>query len=456
MPTSGMIHALNEDPRERAVAFDDAQQLLAPPATEPPHEPETKRRMRVAFITEWFPPEPAAAPLWIAQALRDNGAQVAVVTGAPHYPSGNVGEGFRAWRRVREVRDGFPVIRVPEYPSHDTSAARRMATFGSFALSSSALAGRAVGGADVALVYSSPATAALPALIAKLRYSTPYVLLVQDLWPDSVFASGMLSEGAATRIGRAGLGSFVSQSYRHASHIAVISPGMRTRLIQRGVPPEKISVIYNWVDESVLRPLAPNGLLRSRLGLSATDVLVVHAGNQGEAQSLGPWIEAIGRLADLRHVHLVLLGTGTQHGLLRRLTRELALEDRVHFLPPVPLAAVAELTADADALVVSLRNDPLFAITLPSKTQAALAQGKPVLVSAPGDAAQLITAAGAGWVALPDDPDSMGGALRSLESASPPERRRRGIAAFEYYRVHMSASAGGSRITEILRRAASR
>jgi glycosyltransferase involved in cell wall biosynthesis len=394
--------------------------------------------------------------VWIAEALRERGAEVGVVTGAPHYPSGRVLDGYRARGWIRETQHGFTVVRVPEYPSHDTSALRRIATFGSFALSATALATRTIGAADVALVYSSPATSALPALAAHSLNGTPYVLLVQDLWPDSVFASGMVGDGTITRAMRGVLEAFVARTYREAAHIAVIAPGMRERLVERGVPAEKVTVVHNWVDESVLRPVAPNGRLRALLGLGADEVLVVHAGNQGEAQALGHWVAAMARLGDLPHLHLVLLGAGTQHDSLRRQVTALGLQHQVHLPAPVRLSEVAEHTSDADALAVSLREDPLFAITLPSKTQAALAQGKPVVVSAPGDAARVVTAAGAGWVARPDDEESIARALRAVAEAPAEDRRRRGEAGLAHYRGHMSATVGGDALAGILRRAAGR
>ena len=172
------------------------------------------KKTKAVLVTQWFPPEPDGAPLWIAEALRDQGIDVGVVTGVPHYPTGVPATGYKGTDWKRDTARGFRILRVPEYPSHDTSAIRRIATFGSFAISSAALASRTIGRADVTLVYSSPATSALPAMVARARYGTPYVLLIQDLWPDSIFATGFLNGALAGRGRACGFNAFVDASYR--------------------------------------------------------------------------------------------------------------------------------------------------------------------------------------------------------------------------------------------------
>jgi glycosyltransferase involved in cell wall biosynthesis len=407
--------------------------------------------MRLAYLSEWFPPEPEGAPNWIARALRDRGFDVGVVTGVPHYPSGTPAAGYD-WRSLRrETIDGFPVLRVPEFPSHDGSAARRIATFGSFALSSASLGARAIGEADVCLVYSSPATAALAAMVARRRFGVPYVLVIQDLWPDSMLFSGFLGEGLARRSLGAASHRFVDATYRGASHIAVISPGMKDALTARGVPEEKVSVVYNWVDEDVLGPRPASGVLRRKVGVPDSDFLMLFAGNQGEAQGLEAWVEAVGLLHDRPDVHLLLMGGGTRTSRLKGLADRIGVIDRVHFLPPVPVEQVSELTADADVGVVSLTDQPLFRITLPSKLQAALAQGKPVLCSVPGDGARIVTAAGAGWTAAPDDPSSIAAAVLQAASTGADGLAARGRAGRDYYLEHMSQEVGSGRLAEILR-----
>lgn len=358
-------------------------------------------------------------------------------------------EGYRWTGWKRETVSGFPTLRVPEYPSHDASAIRRMATFGSFALSSATLAARSIGSADIALVYSSPATAALPAMVARARWGTPYVLQIQDLWPDSFFEAGFV-RGAPLGIAGSLASSFVQASYRGASHVCVITPGMRRALIERGVPEQQVTVVFNWVDEVTLRPVPSSGVLRDQLGLARTDFIALFAGNAGEAQGLMAWVEAFGRLSDMPTSHLAFLGGGTQRERLQAAVEAHRLGHRVHFLDAVPSAQVAPLVADADVSVVSLADRPLFRITMPSKLQAALAMGSPVIASCAGDVADVVQASGAGWVAKPEDSASIAETVRAAVNAGPDHRSERGGQGLRFYQERMSRHVGSALLADVL------
>lgn len=404
---------------------------------------------KVTLLTEWFPPEGRGFPLNIAQGIRDADMAVNVVTGVPHYPTGVPADGY-PWRSRRcQTIDGFPVLRVPEFPSHDRSPLRRIVTFGSFALSSAAWGSRTIGQSDVCLVYSSPATAALAAMKAHRRYGVPYVLHIQDLWPDSLLSAGFELSGTLRRLLSGVSGRFVDAAYRGAAHVAVTSPGMRTALIDRGVPNEKVSVVYNWVEEGVLTPRPASGLLRRRLGLADADFVLLFAGNMGEAQGLDAWVEAVNLLQDLSNVHFVLVGDGTRRqGLVEMAER--GRRERIHFLHAVPLAEAAVLTADADVCVVSLTDVPLFQMTLPSKLQGLLAQAKPVISSVPGDGARVVETAGAGWTAKPDDAVSIAAVIRQASQQSREDLAERGRSGYAYYLEHMSRTVGSRRLAQIL------
>lgn len=417
------------------------------------HTVSNREPLRLSFVTEWFPPEVNGVVLWIAQAMRGQGFDVGVVTGVPHYPTGKIAEGYSGTRRVFDVVEGFRTVRVPEYPSHDTSAARRFATYASFAISGSALGGRTIGESDVTLVYSSPATSALPAMYARVRFGTPYVLLIQDLWPDSIFATGFLKNGAVKSLAEPAVNAFVQASYRAASHICVISPGMRRALVERGVAREKVSVVYNWVNETVLSPAPRDGELRRRLGLGENAFVAMFAGNAGEAQGLRAWLAAMSLISDLEDVHLVFLGGGTQRKALKMEAKSRGTGARVHFLDPVPPLAMPPLVADADVSIVSLADRPLFEFTLPSKVQASLAMASPIIASCAGDPADVVRESGSGWIADPENPGSIARAIREAYMAGRQERVRRGLVGRRYYERHMAQDIGSRRLAEALRTA---
>ena len=183
-------------------------------------------KLRVTLVTQWYPPEPAQQPEWIADALAADHCDVNVLTGVPNYPNGVVAPGYRAWQRSREVLNGRVVTRTPLYPSHDSSSLRRILNYASWALTAALWGGRAFASSEVSLVYSSPATAALPAMWQRRRRGVPYVMIVQDLWPDSIFSSGFLRRPSVRRVVEPIVNAFVNRTYRNASGVVVISPGM--------------------------------------------------------------------------------------------------------------------------------------------------------------------------------------------------------------------------------------
>lgn len=408
--------------------------------------------LRLAYVTQWFPPEPVAAPIWIAQALRRQGWDVRVLTGLPNYPDGIVHEGYRTWRTRRDEVDGLDVIRAPLYASHDSSALRRMANYVSWALRSSSVRRSPLASADATLVYSSPATAALPAMVARRRFGTPYILLVQDVWPDSIFASGFLKGGRVRSLAERLVGRFAEAAYRGAHAIAVISPGMKDLLVERGVPAEKVHVVFNWADEAVFRPGPADPGFRDSLGVADDDFLVMYAGAQGPAQDLDTVIDAAIALRDHHRVHIALVGAGVSRDALRERARVEGLS-RVHFVDPVPLGDMPSILPCGDAHLVSLANHDLFKITLPSKTQSLMAAGQPIIVSAPGDAARVVLEARAGIAVPPSDGAALAAAILEMSKMNRTERAALGEAGLAAYQRDMSEAVGAGRLSDLLRAA---
>jgi len=405
------------------------------------------RRPRLAYVTQWFAPEPTAVPVWIAEALQRQGWDVSVVTGIPNYPDGVVKDGYRAWRPQREIHQGMRLVRAPLYPSHDGSAIGRIANYLSWALSVVIVGRSVLRGSDAVVVYSSPVTAGLAAHLR--RHRTPFVLIVQDVWPDSVFASGFLSRAWIRRLVEGPVRRLCDWHYRSADRVAVIAPGMRDRLIARGVDPAKVALVYNWVDERAFQPGPRAGRLHAQLGISPDDFVLMYAGNHGAAQRLDVAVDAVAALAD-DGVHLVMVGNGIEKAPL--MARAAGI-DNIHFCDPVPVEQVGDLMADADAQLVSLDDHELFRIALPSKVQAAMASGSVVVAAAPGDAARIVEEAGAGLACAPGSVNELEAALRKLSQSDRDELDAMRGRARAYYDEHMSEAVGGLRLAGLVRAA---
>lgn len=403
--------------------------------------------MRIAFVTQWFPPERGTlVSAAIADGLAGRGHQVDVVTGFPNYPTGRLHPDYplRPYRRDRP-RAGVVVHRGPLYPSHNANALGRMANYTSFAIASSWTARRRLARPDVWLTYSSPATAALAAGTAPRRLRAPSCLIIQDLWPDSVTESGFVG-GRLGQIAEVALTRFCDWTYRRSDAIGVISPGMRGILVGRGVPPAKIHDTPNWIDDGHLRPPGEWGAeLREPLGLPPGR-LFMYAGNLGELQGLEPLVEAF---AACPQAQLVLIGDGVAKDVLRRSCAQRGL-DNVHFLPPQDVSRIGDYIAASDVQIVSLKDTPLLRATMPSKVQASLAAGRPVLAHAPGDVAELIVRAGAGLAAPPGDIAGTAAVVRQFCAADEDRLRQWGQAARHCYEREFAPAAGAARLEKML------
>jgi colanic acid biosynthesis glycosyl transferase WcaI len=364
--------------------------------------------LRILSLSQWYSPEPDSKIHLLAKDLAVRGHQVTSVTGFPNYPQGYIYPGYRQrlwrWEEMESVR----VLRLPLYPDHSRSAVRRALNYWSFAASASCLGPLLCGPADVMWVYHPPLTVGIPAWWIGLLRRVPFVYEVQDMWPETLAATGMMPPAwAMPWISR--LAQFI---YRHAAAVAVISPGFRRNLISKGVPAEKIHVIPNWADEEIYRPVPRDETLAAEHDLAGR-FNVMYGGNLGAAQALDNVLEAAALLRDLPEVQFVLIGDGVDEVRLCEVAQERGL-DNVRFIGRQPAERMPYFFALADALLVHLKRDPLFEITIPSKTIAYLACGRPILSCVAGDAAEVVQSAGAGLVCPPEDPAALAQAVRDL------------------------------------------
>ena len=393
--------------------------------------------MRILILSQYFDPEPFFKGLPFATEMMRQGHSVEVLTGYPNYPGGKLFPGYRLKLVQREIMDGVRVIRVPLYPSHDRGGFRRMANYLSFAIAASILGPRVVSKPDVIYAYHGHAPIGLPAIIIGFIRRAPFILDIQDLWPDSVTSSGMLPQGLKRLFPL--LEIWCRLLYRRASAIAVLSSGFKRTLESRGVPPEKIVVIHNWCDERLLNicPIRADEefSLKGRFN-------IVIAGNVGTVQGLGIIIEASKILAIASpQVQFVIVGDGVDRPNLERLATSLGLKN-ILFLPRRPIQEIAGLLHCADALLVHLKDDPLFAVTIPSRVQAYLAVGRPLLCGLRGDGAEMVQQAGAGICFEPENPQALASAVGVLLQQSPVEMARLAENGRTYYKQHLSILVG--------------
>lgn len=413
---------------------------------------ETDSGFSTAYLTHWFLPVPVLVPLGIARALLRRGHSVEILTSVPYEPDGSVMPGFKAWQSRTDEIEGMTVHHAALVPSHDASARRRMTTYLSWAVSATLVGFRILRRADVALVFSSPATAALPAMLWRRITRTPYVLYVQDIWPDSVFATGFLGGTLTRRIAESSLTRFCTWAYKSAAHIAVISPGAVAVLESRGVPSEKISLVYNWSEEAQDSLMDPRAA-RTKLGIPPDAFVISYAGTHGPAQGLDVVIEAATEVRDLKDLRVFLAGDGLARKDLRELVAKLGCKN-VTLAGPLPLDEMGLVRSASTVQLVCLADDPIFRVTMPSKVQAILKSGTAAIAIGAGDAATVIEESGAGWSVPAGDRAALVDAFRTAHGESQDALSARGQAGRAYYRRTMSEAIGGDRLDAILKAAA--
>lgn len=389
--------------------------------------------MRILLITQWFQPEPHFMGLPFARELVKLGHEVQVLTGFPNYPGGKLYNGYRIKLLQREDMEGIPVLRVPLYPSHDRSSIGRIANYLSFAFSAAIIGPWAIKSADVAYVYHPPLTVYLPAFVIRLLRRIPLVYNIQDLWPDTLLATGMLNSPFGLKL----VNKLCNFVYRSADKIVVLSPGFKQTLSSRGVPANKIEVIYNSCDDAVIHPVRPSHQLKSKLGLSDR-FNVMFAGNIGKAQALAAVIDAAGIVAAKSpQIQFVFVGDGVEIEHLKQKVKEMGVGN-VLFVPRQPQSKIAAFLSLADVLLVHLKDDPLFRITIPSKIQAYMAAGRPILVGVRGDAADLVEKAKAGLKCEPENPQSIANAICQLQAIPKTKLTAMGENARGFYEKELS------------------
>jgi len=396
--------------------------------------------MKILMLTQWFQPEPTFKGLPLARALRDRGHEVEVLTGFPNYPGGKLYPGYQVRPWSRETMDGIRVNRVALYPSHDCNAVGRVFNYLSFGATSALLGPWLVRKPDVIYVFNLVTLDVAAGLLRLLR-GCRTVLDVQDLWPDSLSVSGMMKN----RLLLGSLDRWCRAAYRHADRIITLSPGFKRHLADRGVPEDRVEVIYNWCDEAALVLPEPHSGVARELGFAGR-FNIVFAGNMGLAQALGPVIEAARRLRNQApDVLFTFMGGGVDVERLKQSARDLP---NVQFMERRPMSEVGAVLSNANALLVHLKADPLFEITIPSKIQAYLFAGKPILCGVEGDAADLVCRAGAGFPFTPEDPDALAEAVLALRGLGADGLRLMGNVGRAFYRKHLAMDEGVRRIEE--------
>ncbi|MBV9438502.1 MAG: glycosyltransferase family 4 protein [Candidatus Eremiobacteraeota bacterium] len=359
--------------------------------------------MRVAVISQFYPPEPLAAANRIsamAHAFAGAGAAVHVYTAMPSFPDGDIPAGYRGRRHVVETDRDVTVERVWTYASA-ASPANRILNWISVALGIARRIVTVAEGYDVVVVSSPPITLALPALAASFAHRATLIVDVRDVFPEVAISLGVWRPGSA--VARA-VGAAADALYTRAALVTSVTRPQCAEIVARHVDPAKVVLASNGFD-----PVQPSALSPVPALPGIRDV--VYVGNMGLSMGLDVVIDAAVRLRDDPTIRFVLVGGGSAAAALRARVRDEQLRNVV-FTGALPRADAARVLQDAAAMVVPLRGT--ITDTLPTKLFDAMIAGTPIVLSASGEARRVVEEADAGLAVMPEDPDALVAGIRHV------------------------------------------
>jgi len=367
--------------------------------------------MHILFLTDNFPPErnaPAnrvyeSASYWVLW-----GHQVTVLTCAPNFPEGRVYEGYRnCWYQV-EIMDGIRVVRVKTFITQNEGVLLRTLDYLSFMVASF-FTGLLQARPDV-VVATSPQffTAVSGWALAAVR-RLPFVFELRDLWPASISAVGAMRENAALRW----LERLELFLYHRAAKVVALTAAFKNDLIARGVPGDKVDVVFNGVDLERYTPRSRDTTLMQQLGLEGCFV-VGYLGTHGMAHALDRVLDAAKLLQGIPSIRFLFVGAGAARAALVEAATKGHL-DNVIFVPAQPRTSMPAYWSVCDLALVPLKDAPLFTTVIPSKIFEAMGMGRAILLTAPeGEASQIIRETGAGVIVPPESPAALARTVQEL------------------------------------------
>lgn len=385
--------------------------------------------MRVLIVSQYFWPESFRINE-VADSLTKAGCLVTVLTGQPNYPDGNIYPGYRSIGFGRQQQSNVMIYRVPLAPRCKSGALRLVLNYLSFVAAASVFGPWILRGKqfDVIFVYGiSPILQALPAIVLKKTKGAKLVTWVQDLWPESLEVTGFVKNRQALAL----VASLVRWIYRRHDLLLTQS---RAFVASVAAMSGKTPVEYhpNPGEIAFSREVVPGEVPALTLEPGFN---VVFAGNLGAAQALETIVNAAELLRDQVNIRLVIVGNGSHGEWLAKEVDRRGLTN-VQLPGRYAVEAMPGVFAQASALLVTLARSPAMEKTIPSKVQAYLAAGKPIVACLDGEGARIVEQAGAGLACQAENSAMLAQTILRLRAFSEDERTKMGLAGRSYYRTH--------------------
>lgn len=347
--------------------------------------------MKILIVTQYFWPENFKINDLVLS-LHERGNDVTVLTGKPNYPDGKFYSGYNFLNKKIEFYKGVKIVRAPLISRGNGSGIRLFFNFISFAFFASVTAIlRLKKDAEIIFVYEpSPITVGIPALFYKLFSKAPMFFWIQDLWPESLIAAGDVKSKLILKL----TDRLVRLIYRKSDVIFISSKSFKHSITEKGVDSEKLYYLPNWAEDIYNEPVERDKDIAGLLPLKGFKIMF--AGNIGESQDFESIVNAAEKTSGYDDIHWIIVGDGRKKSWIEQEIR-LKKMNNIHLIGRHPMRMMPSFFREADVMLVSLKDEPIFSLTVPAKIQSYLACGKPILAMINGEGADVIRESKSGF-----------------------------------------------------------
>ncbi|MCU7828640.1 MAG: glycosyltransferase family 4 protein [Candidatus Thiodiazotropha sp. (ex Myrtea sp. 'scaly one' KF741663)] len=404
--------------------------------------------MNILIVTQYFWPETFIINE-LASQLSKFSHTVTVLTGKPNYPEGKIFQGYRSsGLQSEKTPGGIQVHRVPLRPRYAGGTKNLALNYLSFLYSGLIRFPRLIRGQryDAIIFFApSPMTSAITAIPIKYLTKSHLAIWIQDLWPESLTATGHVSKPIILLF----IKQIVRLIYRFADTLLIQSKAF-SQPVSKMAAADKIVYYPNFSSANIEKEkMAGAQLPPAILQTLDENFCLVFSGNLGTAQALETLLEAAEHLQDLTNLKILLVGSGSMSDRIEEKIQEKRLRNLI-LTGRLVVEMMPQLYQHAEGLLVLLKDEEIFSYTVPSKVQAYLAAAKPILASINGETARIIDEAGAGLTSRAEDASGLADSIRKLYHSTPEERAAMGRRGHEYFVQHFELESQTRRLVEIL------
>lgn len=372
--------------------------------------------MRLLVVSQYFWPENFRVNDLVAELVR-RGHHVTVLTGLPNYPDGHIFQQFREEPARYSNYEGAEVIRVPMLP-RGQGGVRLMLNYLTFAASAAVIGLFKLRGRKFDVIFTcqlSPVTVGLPAAVMRAVKRAPMAFWVLDLWPETLQATGVVRSRPILQA----LGKLVAFIYKRCDLILAQSKSFIPQIKKYAGNSSHVVYFPSWAEQvfgsSNVEPA-------EEVPLKPESFNVMFAGNIGDAQDFPAILAAAEILKSHAHIRWLIVGDGRVGRWVADEIKRRNLQDCVLMLGRYPVERMPSFFRHANALLVSLKDEPIFSMTIPGKLQSYLAAGIPVVAMLNGEGADVVKSSRSGLTCAAGDYAGLAAAVLKLSEMSSEER----------------------------------